>query len=242
MNLWLTLSLALVLALIHILGKIRLVSSMMSKSWVLSLSGGIAVSYVFIHILPELSHHEAVLKRSSVHWLEFVEKDAYLAGMTGLVLYYGLQRFVRGSRKGSPNYREARIFWIHTGSFAVYNGLIGYLLVDRFQSGDLMNLLLYFAAMGMHFLVNDHALHEHHRDKYNKYGRWLLALSVLIGWGCGIAFDIPDYALSLLFAFLSGAILVNVMKEELPHQKQSSVWAFFLGALVYTVLLFVSNR
>ncbi len=52
----------------------------------------------------------------------------------------------------------------------------------------------------------------------------------------------PDVAVPLLFAFLSGTILVNVMKEELPHQKEISVWAFFLGAALYTLLLYLIDR
>ena len=32
-------------------------------------------------------------------------------------------------------------------------------------------------------------------------------------------------------------IAVNMLKEELPEQRQSRFWAFVLGAAAYTVLL-----
>ncbi|GGM40973.1 hypothetical protein GCM10011351_28980 [Paraliobacillus quinghaiensis] len=45
------------------------------------------------------------------------------------------------------------------------------------------------------------------------------------------------FALALLFAFLSGAIILNVLKEELPEDRESSAWAFSLGANGYLALL-----
>lgn len=46
-------------------------------------------------------------------------------------------------------------------SFAIYNLLIGYLLLHREEPGRLA-LMLFFIAMALHFLVNDFGLQEHH--------------------------------------------------------------------------------
>jgi zinc transporter ZupT len=242
-NFWIGFGCACALAGVHFLAKIERLNRLMKRSWVLSGAGGIAVAYVFVHILPELSQHQSTLEGSKKPWLKFLENDAYVAALIGLVLYYGMERAVKTSgRKHRAAHIESRVFWIHTGAFAVYNGLIGYLLDHRLQQKNALNLVVFTFAMGLHFFVNDHTLHEHHREKYDRFGRWLLAGSVLSGWGAGIAADIPKSALALIFAFLSGAILVNVMKEELPHQKESSVWAFFLGAALYTCMLYFVDR
>jgi hypothetical protein len=45
------------------------------------------------------------------------------------------------------------------------------------------------------------------------------------------------FAIALLFAFLAGGVILNVLKEELPEERQSRFWAFALGAGIYTVLL-----
>lgn len=40
-----------------------------------------------------------------------------------------------------------------------------------------------------------------------------------------------------MFAFLAGGVVLNVIKEELPHDRKSSFWAFFVGALFYAMIL-----
>lgn len=57
------------------------------------------------------------------------------------------------------------IFWLHISSFAIYNALIGYLLVHR-EEQDMRGLLLFSIAMAVHFLVNDYGLRQHHKDTY----------------------------------------------------------------------------
>ena len=69
-----------------------------------------------------------------------------------------------------------RAFALHVGSFALYNALIGYLLVNR-EETDARGLLLYTIALGLHFVVNDRALDEHHGALYPP-GRALAARGV----------------------------------------------------------------
>jgi hypothetical protein len=42
---------------------------------------------------------------------------------------------------------------------------------------------------------------------------------------------------SLLLAFVAGGIVLNVLKEELPRERESRFWAFAFGAAFYSVLL-----
>jgi hypothetical protein len=48
---------------------------------------------------------------------------------------------------------------------------------------------------------------------------------------------VPHLAVSLLLAFLAGAIVLNVIKEELPAERESRFWAFGVGVVGYTVVL-----
>ena len=41
----------------------------------------------------------------------------------------------------------------------------------------------------------------------------------------------------MLFAFLAGGIVLNVLKEELPRERKSRFWAFALGTVAYAALL-----
>jgi hypothetical protein len=52
-----------------------------------------------------------------------------------------------------------------------------------------------------------------------------------------LATNINEAATSVLFALLAGGIVLNVLKEELPEERQSRFSAFALGAAGYTILL-----
>ncbi|MGB7444457.1 MAG: hypothetical protein WA919_25615, partial [Coleofasciculaceae cyanobacterium] len=139
-------------------------------------------------------------------------------------------------RKGRGDTTSQEVFWLHIFSFTIYNVLIGYLLLHREERG-LLSLCLFFLAMALHFAVNDHGLREHHKSVYKHIGRWILAAAVLVGWAMGQATQIHEAAVALLFAFLAGGIILNVLKEELPEERDSRFWAFALGVAVYTAIL-----
>ncbi len=130
----------------------------------------------------------------------------------------------------------AGVFWMHMASFAVYNALIGYLLVHR-EEQDFRGLLFFSIAMGVHFLVNDYGLRRDHKATYRRVGRWILSLGILLGWGTGLATTIGSAAVGVLFAFLAGGVVLNVLKEELPAERQSRFFPFACGAAGYALLL-----
>lgn len=239
--------LAVALALIHIFaGKLRFLNVSPRSKW-LSGASGVSVAYVFVHILPELATGEESLRQWTRQLSHYFEHHVYLIALAGLVIFYGLERMAKVSRaqnaaRGQGDVTGAGVFWIHIGSFGVYNALIGYLLLHREKPG-LTSLLLFFAAMATHFLVNDFGLERDHKRRYTLYGRWVLAAAVLIGWAIGALErggampPIPEPALAALFAFLAGGVVLNVLKEELPEERQSNFWAFLIGIIAYTALL-----
>ena len=119
---------------------------------------------------------------------------------------------------------------------AVYTALIANLFLHRLAAG-LEDLLLFFVAMALHFVVNDHGLREHHKDAYLRKDRWVLAAAVVLGWVVGLLTKLPEVAIAVLTAFLAGGVIMNVLKEELPEERESRFWAFALGAAFYTVIL-----
>jgi hypothetical protein len=235
---WMPLILALILAVVHVSARRMVFLESIPRSKFLSIAGGVSVAYVFIHILPELKEHQESIAESA-EILSFLELHAYLIAMLGLIIFYGLEKAVQDSKKkstDSENKPKKSAFWVHISSFFVYNGLIGYLLVHREESG-LLNLLLYGMAMSLHFIVVDFGLREHHKDRYDREGRWILASAIIVGWAIGTLTEVPEAILALLFAFLSGSIILNVLKEEIPQERQSSFWAFTIGGIAYVILL-----
>ena len=162
----------------------------------------------------------------------------------GLLPFYGLERVAklsRGRRRltGKVGATGPGVFWLHVGSFGLYNALIGYLMLHREEPG-LGSLVLFAFTMGVHFVVNDFGLREDHKDAYERAGRWVLAAAILAGWAVGLLFEVSEAALAVLFAFLAGGVVMNVLKEELPEERESRFWAFAVGPALYAAVLLVA--
>lgn len=217
------------LALAHVFaGKLRFLGGIPRSRW-LSLAGGVSVAYIFVHVFPELAKAQEAIRKGAGRHFAFLEHHAYLVALLGMAVFYGLERMVRSSRQRRGRTADDQegqtttgmgVFWMHIGSFAVYNALVGYLLLHR-EEQDLRGLLLFFVAMALHFLVNDFGLRQDHKDTYKRIGRWILAAGVAAGWLVGVMTQVGRALVALLFAFLAGAVILNVLKEELPEERQS---------------------
>jgi hypothetical protein len=237
---------SMVFAGVHLLGHAIALLRTRRNVW-LSTAGGISIAYVFVHILPELAHHqdEFAIHAGPLTFLDTSERDVYLAALLGLVTFYGLELWARSSasrraRRDGVRRPSSRTFWLQLVFYATFNVIIGYLLLDREETG-VSNLLTYAVAMAMHFVVADQGLREQFYPAYDSSGRWILALAPVVGWAMGVFIDIPPPAVSALFAFLAGAIILNVLKHELPEERHSHFLAFALGAGLYTAVLLATG-
>ena len=228
------------MALAHVLSNKLLFLQGIPRSPWLSMAGGISVAYVFLHILPELSVSQGAIKEVEGPLIGYLEKHVYLIALLGLGLFYGLERAAKSEDDQSGREGESKsasyVFWLHMASFTLYNAFIGYLLLHR-ADDSLEGLLLFGFALTLHFVVNDYGLREDHEEDYDRIGRWILTAAVFAGWGLGLFAKIPEPAIAVLFSFLAGGIVLNVLKEELPRERKSRFWAFALGAVAYAALL-----
>ncbi|MGK7378957.1 hypothetical protein ACSFXN_14070 [Planococcus sp. 1R117A] len=238
---WLSFLFVVGFILIHLFSKSMKFLKVLPRSRFLSIAGGISVAYVFLHLLPELGVFQDELQGEleDSAW-RFLEHHIYLIAMLGLVFFYGLEQMVKSTKrrheKSNRQHSKDGVFWVHIGSFIIYNALIGYLLI-REDYETVWGMLLFFIAMGVHFLTNDKALRATHQEEYDKYGRWLLALAILAGWGVGLLTEVNELIVSVLTALLAGGIVLNVLKEELPEERESSFPAFCSGIIGYSILL-----
>ncbi|MEO8225967.1 MAG: hypothetical protein ABI637_00965 [Gemmatimonadota bacterium] len=248
---WLSLA---ALAAVHVLTpSLRFLRGTPRSIW-LSLFGGVSVSYVFVHLLPELAAgqtHVSRALRDSAAGVAFAERHVYIVALAGLAVFYGLERMAKvdrsqreGEQVSSGRTRDsatatstgAAVFWIHMASFGIYNALIGYLLVHR-PVTTTRSLIFFAIAMALHFVVTDYGLDEDHQARFRHIGRWVLVAAVVIGFAAGIAVEIPEVALAVLVAFLAGGVILNVLKEEVPSERQSRFWSFAVGLAAYAALL-----
>ena len=228
-------------ALVHLgIGCLTFLNRAPRSRW-LSAAGGVAVAYIFLHVLPELAAHQETFSRELGTSRATAEGVVYALALVGLVAFYGLERAIKVSRNavGHPSREDQPApgaFWLHIGSFALYNLIIGYLLLHREENGS-ASLVIYGVAMTLHFVTNDFGLRQDHKTRYDRVARWILAAAVLGGWGLGSVADLPEVWIAFLFAFIAGGVVLNVLKEELPEERESRFWPFVAAAAGYAVLL-----
>ncbi|MFC7226124.1 hypothetical protein N0B31_01810 [Salinirubellus salinus] len=223
----------LVLSSVHLLAD-RLQFPGRWQRWWLSAAGGVSVAYVFILLLPEVS--EAAAITGTLRGEAFLaEQLLYVAALLGFVVFYGVEVFVTQRRKTAAEDTPG-VFWFHVVVFTLYSALIGYLLFHQ-EVETLANLVLYALAMVLHFLVTDYGLSRHHGEAFHRRARWVLAAGTLVGGVLGVTVDGARLGLTLLYGFVAGAIVLNVIKEELPQVDQNRFLAFVVGVFLYTVVL-----
>ncbi|WP_424018358.1 hypothetical protein ACOZ4N_02555 [Halorientalis pallida] len=226
--------LVLALALAHTLGgRGEVAASARVRQW-LSAGGGAAVAYVFVLVLPEVGEVALVVGERLGEAFP-AEQLAYLVALAGFVAFYGVEVTV-AHRCGGDTESSTTLYWTHLAVFAVYSGVIGYLLFHQERPGP-VNYVFYTVAMGLHFVVTDEGFHRHHGDAFDHRGRYLLVAGTLLGGLVGALTEIGPFSLALLFAFVAGSVVLNVLKEELPEAGQSRFLAFLGGAAVYAGLV-----
>ncbi len=221
-------------------GRLRFLDAEPRSAW-LSFAGGVAVAYVFLHIMPEIGAHGTTFEAATGLPAMLAESLVYTLAMGGLVLFYGLERALKVSRDGrmaaeGRDRPEPGVFWLHIGASSLLIFVISYLLTHR-EDATTLGLLTYFIAMILHFVTADFGARADHPELYDNEGRWALVAATLGGWITGTAVELPELAIGCLFAFVGGGIVLVVLKEELPEQRQSRFVPFLLGAVVYAGLV-----
>lgn len=233
--------LAVGLALIHAFSsKFNVFALIPEHRWI-SFAGGVSIGYVFLEIFPELSHAQEELEHSAIPFIAYLENHVYLLALLGMLVFYGLDILALTSRRfnqaeNSSDHTTPAVFWIHITAFAGLNVIFGYLLQD-ISDHTLLECFLFFAAAALHFFIIDNGLREHHRSAYEKRGRWILTAAIMVGAALGRATHLNEAAISIVWSFLAGSIILNILKRELPDEQDSCFFSFMGGTALYTVLL-----
>ncbi|MFC7197513.1 hypothetical protein ACFQL4_27540 [Halosimplex aquaticum] len=194
---------------------------------------------MFVHVLPEIDDFRQPMNQHPLLAVP-TEKEVYLVTMLGFITYYGLEQLAnRSAEQEGDDKPSPGIFRVHVGAYAAYNAIVGYLLFHQ-ETPGVGSLLLFAFALGLHFILNDMTLEDQHEEDYHRTGRWVLAVAVLVGAGIGSVTELHQTTLGLLFAFLAGGIMLSVVREELPAERQGKFWWFTGGVALYTAVLLVT--
>ena len=207
-----------------------------------SFGAGIAIAYVFMAFLPELSEASAIFVEQTRHLaLISPEHRVYGASLLGFVLFYGIEYIANWKPAVGQEAPEAdpteRIRFVATiAAYSLYAGLICYLLVHSLESGY-TNEAIYTVAMALHFTSLRYSLWNEYGDLFARMGKNILGVSCLVGWLIAVFLPQPLTVIITLLGFVSGGVIMTTIIAELPGEKEGHFLYFFLGAVLYAGLL-----
>ncbi len=209
---------------------------------VVSFSVGMAVAYVFVHLLPELAATSSeFIELDESRALPFPHLRIYVAALLGFMLFYGLENMVRWSpgkkaQSGVEGGEESTRLRILTASYALYVFVVCYVMAHEARVGD-GELALYALAMGLHFLGFAYGLRRDNGMLYRQWGRHVLAGAALFGWAIALLLRFPDSVGYTMLGFVAGVLIMDTVTSELAEQAEGRFPAFLTGGVVYTLIL-----
>lgn len=216
------------------------------KKAVVSFSGGVAVAYVFFDLLPaiqEAAVHLRFLLRGSSD--EIPEVAIFGVAFTGFLIFFISEHAALHSRRRTATETGQHIdsvaasngiFVIHFSILSILSLLIAYNLRFEVQTG-LLQVVLFSFALILHFFGADRTMEVHHRYLFNRYGRYFLSIMPLTGWSLSVLFPERQSEAAVLLAFIAGAVLFNVIKDEVPGAENGEPKFFIAGTLIYAAVL-----
>lgn len=233
--------LAIALALVHGFANRLPIFSIIPRFRWTSFAGGVSISYLFLQIFPELSNAQEELLHSQFGMVEYLKNHVYILALMGLLVFYGLDLLAPRAKSlhsstHTIKHNGSAVFWIHISAFAILNAILGYLLQDLSEH-SLIACILFFITVALHFFIIDDNLREHQTSLYDKQGRWFLVGAIIFGAIIGQTFHIDEALIAIVWSFLAGSIILNVLKRELPDEKENCSRSFIGGVVLFAVLL-----
>ena len=207
-----------------------------------SFAGGVAVAYVFLHMLPDLVEYNKPIGEFllNTQWLTpFTELLIYIVALFGFLIYYGFD--LLAERYRDEGHADGLVYGLHLAMFCLYNFLITYTMSLRALLSMPATFVFTF-AMALHFVLTDRKFCRFYAARFKNFGRFLLMSALLVGWLCSVIFDPVNVLVSaFMLAFLAGSVLLNVFREELPAARLTHYSWFSFGILLITITLLLQT-
>jgi len=214
------------------------------KNKIFSLFGGISAAYVFVDLLPKLEQAQNHIRALFQGLPNFVYSVAAPSmAFFGFMLFFGIEHLAISSQEKTKINSDSAInsrktFAVHLANILFINLIVGYLLRFEAELG-IFALGLYAIILSLHFITLDDSMEDHYNRDYTHFGRYLAGLAPLIGWILSIFFPENQSEGYIILAVVTGAVLFNSIKNEIPSTADSNVKIFFVSASVTAITLFV---
>jgi hypothetical protein len=203
---------------------------------VISFCAGMSAAYVFVHLMPELAEAREIFAASQSSVERYEGMSVYLFALLGFIVFYGLESLRTHLDEASAGQEARRDLQLHLAGFVSYVGLMAYLALRALDETP-TSQALYAIAIFAHLLGINQEFRREHGALYDLRIRLILAGAAIAGWLIAFAIELPSQIITLLLAFVSGAVIMNSMIMELPTEKEGRFAPFLAGAVIYGLIL-----
>jgi hypothetical protein len=200
-----------------------------------SFSGGAAVAYVFVHLLPQLADGERAFANVSVADAVpdlFIQSSLFFVALIGLVVFYAFDAKAEELGNGSEI-----LYRTHLITVGILSFIFSYTTPERIEIGPDF-AILFAIVMSLHFILTDRGLARAHPEHFARSDRWVLTGFLFAGLILAYIAPPPnELFVAIPTAFLGGAILMTVFREELPSVNVTRLGWFAAGVALFTGLL-----
>jgi hypothetical protein len=188
-----------------------------------SLSAGIAITYLFLHLFPQFSYG-----------VNELSNFLFISILVGFVIFHIVEKYIY---QHSPEEKLFKGLALEDSIISfIYHFVIGIVLVSFVNQGFL-NGLLFLIPVLLFTLVSTLPV-----DITKVKGvRIIVALSTLLGV-IFAEFIYTNIGLPIFFTllgFIIGALAFTVTRHAIPKGKAGKPLFFIIGVIVYTILIFL---
>jgi hypothetical protein len=186
---------------------------------IISFSAGVAVSYLFLDLLPNFS----AIAMDDTRFL-------FLTILAGFVMFHVIEKYIY---KQAPKDKLLRDLALEDSiiSFA-YHFVVGILLVNFFEVG-IVKLLLFFFPVFLYTAVSTLPVDT---SRYKKI-KVVLAMSTLLGVLYAMYLPVPVYMVNVLLGLLIGTLIYTVIRHSIPFADEGEPLIFAVGVILYTSII-----
>jgi len=212
----------------HFIGDHFRISSLEGRKELASLTGGIAVAYLLLHLFPLLYEGISVLNRG-----------IFLFALGGFVLIHLVEKYVY--KKYPPAQLPQEIDIMHSYAMAGYYFVVGFVLVNLAALGN-FELFLFVVPVALYTLLSSFSTHAIHGAQYHSSKsirlNTLIAAMPFAGAISANFVTISQNVFYSLFAFVAGVMMYIFVRDTIPAENEGNPTFFLIGAIAYSLLIY----
>ncbi len=201
----------------HYVGTLLDIRSRRYVEIIQSLAAGLAVGYVFLYLIPDVTKHGYD-----------TNTEMMSVALLGFVFFHTALKFVFKTTDEKRKHFLADE--IHLSAVALYNFVITFTLIELIKIDMTEGLLLLF-LITVHTSLSELSHHQMKKDQNQGMKVPLIFGATLLGAIAPVFGLVDELTRALIYSFAAGAIIYISIREEIPEGSSGNPVVFIIGTI-----------